>query len=221
MAKLNTKDIKTQGEGGLPKTLQPGNVTCKINGVRLEEFKFIKGALHIILSMEGQELENFEGFFIDKNNEKLGRHKGQVGDVKAAEYAYADATTKNGNEINRDAEMLKFLKNLCVALEIDNWLVAQNDKHDTIESLFNAFNKEKPFANKFITYCIGGKEYTNKNGYTSYDLFLPKFAKGSSPFGKNVATFNAADHIRKKKLSDQVIDFGSSSSAANDDFQLD
>lgn len=224
MAKLNTKDIKSAGEGGVPKILQPGNVTCTINGVRLNEFTFIKGAYHLVLSLEGPAIGgDFEGFNIDKDNEKLGKHKGQVGDVKASEWAFADATTKNGNVIERDAEILKFLKSLCTALNINDWLVAQNDKHDTIESLVNALNKEKPFKGIELDYCLCGKEYTNKSGYTAYDLFLPKFVKGGSPFGKNVIKFNPADHIRKKKASESVTDFGgdSSNDLVSSDFQLD
>lgn len=225
MAKLNTKDIKSPSEGGgTPKTLQPGNATCTINSVRLEEFKFIPGAYHIILSLEGPDLgSEFEGFFIDKNNEKLGKHKGQVGDVKASEWAFADTTTKNGNVIERDMEILKFIKSICTALDINKWLVAQDDKHDNIESLVSAFNKDKPFKGIAIDYCLCGKEYMNKNGYISHQLFLPKFTKAGSPFGNNVVKFNPADHIRKKKASESVSDFGgdSSSSAINSDFQLD
>lgn len=60
MANLSTKDIKV---GGLPKTLQPGNVVCKINGITLEEFKLKEGALQLILSMESAPIDGFEGFF--------------------------------------------------------------------------------------------------------------------------------------------------------------
>ena len=106
--KLNTKDIKVGGDGGVPKTLQPGNQKCKLNGARLEEFKFIPGGYHLVLILEGAPIEkDFEGFWIDKNDESLGKHAGQVGDVKASEWAYADGKTKSGIEISRDAEILK------------------------------------------------------------------------------------------------------------------
>ncbi len=79
--KLNTKDIKTGG--GVAKTLQPGNQQCKINSVELEEFKFKEGGYHIMLNMESVDMgPDYQGFFINKDNESLGRYKGQVGKVK-------------------------------------------------------------------------------------------------------------------------------------------
>lgn len=226
MGKLNTKDIKTGGTGGVPKTLQPGNHKCKVNGVTLEEFTYKPGSYHIILNLEGPDMgKDFEGFFIDKNNEKLGRHKGQVARVKASEWAYADGTTTKGIVIERDQEMLKFLKNFCVSLDCGDWLLDQDGKHDTIESLFKAFDKEKPFKDKEIYFCVCGKEYTKKNGYTDYDLFLPKYNKAGAPYGKSkVLTFNEAEHIKKQK-ADSVNEFSaddnSISGAASADFQLD
>ena len=221
--KLNTKDIKTGG-GGLPKLLQPGNAVCTINSVELEAFKFKEGGYHLVLSLEGPDLgSSFEGFFIDKNDEAKGRHKGQVGQVKAGEWAFADGTTKSGIEVSRDAEILKFVKSLCVALGITDWLDAQDDKHETIESLILAFNKEKPFAGKAMEYCIGGKEYVSKQGgYTNHELFLPKFIKGGAPFsmvaGKCIK-FDPETHIRKKKV-EAVEEFGSDADNSSPDISL-
>ena len=218
---ISTKDIKGNSEGGLPKNLQPGNHTCTVNGIKFEEFKFKEGAFHIILNLEGPNLgSNFEGFFIDKNNESKGKHKGQVGDVKASEWAYADGQTKSGIVVKRDDEILKLLKNFCNAFDINEWLVDQDGKHATIESLISALNKEKPFKGVAIDFCIGGKEYTNKNGYTAYDMFLPKYSKAGAPFGKTkVVTFSESDHIRRKKV-ESVSEFGNDSSSANGDFEL-
>lgn len=229
--KLSTKDIKTGG-GGQSKTLEPGNQSCKINGVELEEFKLKPGAYNLILHMEGPDLgPSFEGFFINKDDESLGRHKGAVGRVKAGEWAFADGTTKGGVEVSRDQDILKFLKNLCTSLGIVKWLEDQDSKHDTIESLVGAFNSEQPFANKYMNYCIAGKEYKDKKGYTKYDLFLPKFSKSGVPFESATAKpskllrYNDADHLRKAKVT-EVQNFGPGndnpglSSDASQDFTL-
>ena len=226
MAKLNTKDIKGAGEGGVSKTLKPGNHKCKLNSISLEEFKFKPGSYHIVLNLEGPDLgKDFEGFFINKDNESLGRHKGQVGKVKASEWAYADGETKTGVKIERDAEILKFLKSYCMALGCHEWLVDQDDKHETIESLFLAFDQEKPYKDKVIDYCICGKEYTNKGGYSDFELFLPKYNKTGAPFGTSkVQVFNETDHVKKKK-AEPVNEFGgednSLSTSASSDFALD
>lgn len=212
--KLNTKDIKTGG--GASKTLEPGNQQCKIAGVELEEFKLKPGAYNLIMHMEGPDLgPTFEGFFINKDNEALGRHKGAVGKVRAGEWAFADGETKSGVKVSRDQDILKFLKSLCNALGDSalKWLADQDDKHDTIESLVSAFNTDQPFKDKYLNYCIAGKEWKDKKGYTRYELFLPKFSKAGLPFESLTAKpsklvkYNDTDHLRKQKVS-EVQEFG-------------
>lgn len=230
MSKLSTKNIKTETGGGIPKSIQPGNHLCKILSVGLEEFKFKENAYHIKLYLETSPLaSDFEGFFIDKNNESLGRHKGQVGWVRASEWAFADGTTKGGVEVSRDQDIMKFIKTLCQSLGKKDWLVTQDEKHETIESLVAAFNAEAPFKDIFLEYCIGGKEYQNKQGYTQYDLFLPKFSKAGTPFQAKGTTpnklivFKESEHIRKSKVA-PVTEFGNSETTLDDpkkDFSLD
>lgn len=231
--KLNTKDIKTGGSGGPSKTLEPGNQQCKINGVELEEFKLKAGGYNLILHMEGPDLgPSFEGFFINKDDEALGRHKGAVGRVKASEWAFADGTTKTGVEVSRDQDILKFIKTLCTALgkEALAWLDAQDEKHDTIESLITAFNTEQPFKDKYLNYCLAGKEWKDKNGYIRYDLFIPKFVKNGVPFEavnakpSKLIKYNEADHLKKLKVT-SVPEFGAGADAtlgdeSKTDFQL-
>lgn len=201
---LSTKDIKTGG-AGVPKTLQPGNQTITIHRVELEDFRFKPGALHFLLHVEGEEMgDDFEGFWIDKDNQSLGKYKGQVGRVKAGEYAFADGETKSGIPVNRDQGILKFLKNVCMETDSLAWLENQDGKHATIQSLVEAFNKDKPFKGKWLKVCLAGKEYTNKDGYANYDLFFPKYSKEGVPFAsaeksKNkVIVFSPDQHIKRK-----------------------
>jgi hypothetical protein len=224
MSNLSTKNIKTGGDGGMSKTLEPGTNLCKINNVTLEEFTFKEGALNVMFHLEGEDLgDDFQGFFIDKNNESLGRHKGKVGVVKATEWAFADGETKSGIAVSRDSEMMKFLKQLCTSFDCVKWFDAQDDKHPTIESIYTAFNKEKPFKDQFFRFCIAGKEYTNRGGYKAHELFLPKYSKDGTPIEKDdvqvskLIKYNEANHIRKKK-EEKVEGFGDSK--AGSDFEL-
>lgn len=224
MSNLSTKNIPTGGEG-VSKTLEPGVSLCKINNVSLDEFKFKEGGLNVMLHLEGEDLgKGFEGFFIDKDRPELGRHKGKVGTVKATEWAFADGETKTKIPVNRDQEMLKWLKQFCTSIGCLPWLDSQDDKHATIQSLFAAFDKEKPFAGKFYRFCIAGKEYTNRAGYTAYELFLPKYSKDGVPVepddvsAPRLIKFNPTEHIKKKKV-ENVADFGTGTKAA-DDFNL-
>ena len=220
--KLSTKDIKVGGEG-VVKTLEPGNHLCKINNVTLEEFKFKEGAYNIILNVEGEDLgADFEGFYLDKDKPELGRYSGKVGTVKLAEWAFADGETKSGIAVNRDQEMLKALKQFCMNTGCMAWLDKQEGKHDTIESFFKALDKDKPFKGTFYNFCIAGKEYTNKGGYTGYELYLPKYSKEGISLESTTASpskllkFKPEDHIKKKKV-ETVTEFGSSDTSSGSD----
>jgi hypothetical protein len=228
MSKLSTKNIQTGGEG-VSKTLEPGVNLCKINDVSLDEYKYKPGSYNIMLHLEGEDLgSDFEGFFIDKDRPELGRHKGKVGTVQATEWAFADGETKSGIPVKRDQEMLKFLKQLCTSIGCLAWLDSQEDKHDTIESFFKAFSKDKPYKDVFLRFCIGGKEYTNRGGYTAHALFLPKYSKEGAPVEKEdvkiskLIKFKPEDHIRKKKV-ETVSEFGDDTggiSSSGSDFDL-
>lgn len=179
---LSTKNLPTNG-GGVSKTLSPGNRSAKITKVTLDEFKFKPGAYHLVLHLEGPDMgEGFEGFMVDKDDASKGRHKGQVGRVRTNEYAYADGETKSGIQVSRDIEILKAIKNLCDALGCAKWFTSQDDKHATIESFIDKFNEDAPYKDIFMDYCLAAKEYQTKQGYTNYDLYLPKFAKGYIPY---------------------------------------
>jgi len=224
MNKLSTKNIKTDGEGGVSKTLEPGTNLCKINNVTLEEFKFLPGSYNVMLHLEGEDLgADFLGFFIDKGNESLGRHKGKVGVVKATEWAFADGETKGKVPVKRDNEMLKFLKQLCTSLGCLEWLNAQEEKHSTIESYYTALAKDKPFGSTFFRFCIGGKEYTNRGGYKAHELFLPKYSKVGVPIERDdvqtskLIKYNPAEHIKRKK-EEKVEGFGEAK--PGNDFEL-
>ena len=208
MSNLSTTNLPKAG-GGEKKTLVPGNQTCKIASVELIPFTLKPGAFELRLNMVGPDMPApFEGFFIDKNNESLGRHKGQVGRVKATEWAFADGVTKGGTVISRDTEIMKWINSFCEAIGKKEWMTAQDQKHATIESLVNAFAMDKPFKGLDINFCIGGREYqTKEGGYTNYDLFLPKFSKEGVPFElvgtakSRLLKYDETKHIVKKKVS--------------------
>jgi hypothetical protein len=146
---LSTTDLGTGGSG-VPKTITPGNHVLKINSIELEDFKFIPGAYHLMLHVETEPIEGFEGFLIDKDDESKGRYEGQIGKVKASQYAFADGETKTGIKIQRDRSILIFLRTLAHTMGLDSWFVEQNDKHDTIEDFVKAFNKTADFKGEYL-----------------------------------------------------------------------
>jgi len=226
---LSTTDLGTGSGSGLPKTISPGNHVLKINSVYLEEFTFIKGAMHLMLNVETEPIEGFDGFMIDKDDQSKGHYAGQIGRVKASQYAYADGETKSGIKIQRDRSILIFLQNLCKTLDINDWFIEQDGNHATIEDFVSAFNKTAPYQGKFLEYCIAGKEYEGKTGYTNYDLWLPKaenkkYAYGELEAGK-VMTYDEAKHLKKLETK-EVKSFGDDDgfdtpSKSSSDFSLD
>lgn len=224
---LSTKGLVESAGSGMPKTISPGNHTLKINRVYLEPFKFIDDAYHLYLDVETKPIDGFEGFMLDKDDPTKGNHKGQVGRVKASQYAFADGETKSGIKIQRDRSMLIFLQNLCKALDINEWFTSQDGKHDTIEEFVKGFNNDQPFKDIYLDMCIAGKEYMSKSGYTNYDMWLPKSNKDGYAFsaeesGKTVI-FNENDHLKKLEVK-QVDSFGSDldiDSKSSSDFSLD
>lgn len=224
---LSTTDLK-EGGNGLPKTISPGNYTLKVNSVHLDDFTFIAGAKHIMFNVETEPIAGFEGFMIDKDDESKGHYAGQIGRVKASQYAFADGKTKTGIEINRDRSIMIFLQNFCKALDINEWFLAQDNKHDTIEEFIEALNNEAPFKDKYFDACVAGKEYEGKSGYTNYDMWFPKSTKEGYAFvvkGGKVLAYNEAEHL-KKLVVKEVENFGDDDitaipTRAASDFNLD
>lgn len=223
MTNLSTTNIPASG-GGVKKTLDPGNHTCKINSVELIPFTFIEGAYELRLNVVGPDMgPDFDGFWVNKDDQSLGKHKGQSGRVKASEWAFADSVTKGGTKISRDTEIMKWLNSFCEAIGKKDWLTAQDNKHATIESLVNAFAIDKPFKGMDINFCLAGKEYLNKENYVNHDLFLPKFSKDGVPFElpgvakSKLAKYDPAKHIVKKKAAATVNNFTDGSTTGNAD----
>lgn len=226
---LSTTDLSTGGGSGLPKTIQTGNHVLKINKITLEDYQFIDNAKHLVLHVETEPIDGFEGFMIDKDDESKGHFAGQIGRVKASQYAFADGETKSGVKIQRDRSLLIFLQNLCKSLGVNEWFVAQDDKHDTIEDFIKAFAKDAPFTDKYMEFCIAGKEYESKSGYTNYDMWLPKgegnkYAYGEIEGGK-VLKYDESKHLKKLEEK-EVKSFGNDNdfsvpSKTSSDFNLD
>ena len=226
---LSTTDLSTgSGGNGMPKTIAPGNHELKINSVRLDEFRFIEGAYHLMLEMETKPIEGFEGFMKDREDESKGKYEGQIGIVKASQYAFADGETKSGIKIQRDRSVLMFLKNLSTALGITDWFAEQDDAHETIEDFVKAFNETAPYQDKYLHTCLAGKEYENKSGYIAYDCWFAKAQNRKYAYGSNsesILEYDESKHL--KKIENKPVEsFGNDDDLTipmktNSDFNLD
>ena len=226
---LSTKDLVSEGGGGMAKTIAPGNHSLKINSVVLENFQFIDGAKHLILNVETEPIEGFQGFMIDKDNESKGHYEGQIGRVKASQYAYADGQTKSGIKIQRDKSLMMFLANLSKAYGITAWFEEQDNKFNTIEEFVKNFSDNAPIKDIYLDFCVAGKEYENKSGYTAYDMWLPKAENNKYAYcasdSDRILKYNEAKHLKKLEIK-PVDNFGddddfTTPGKTSSDFSLD
>lgn len=183
MSGLSTKDIKI---GGVPKTINPGEHILKLNGISLLQYDFMKekDGYYLVLSTETAPIGgDFEGFLLDKDKEDGPRYEGQVGQIKTDRWFYKDDSFDRGGKtihVYRDTVILKQLKILCKALgeEADQWFLEQDGKHATIEDFVAAFNDTALMKDKWLRFCVGGREFEKDEGHVGYDLHLPKYKKG-------------------------------------------
>ena len=81
---------------------------------------------------------------------------------------------------------------------------------------------------KFLEFCVAGKEYMSKSGYVNYDLHLPKASNGKYAFGGveegKVIIYEEDKHLKKLETKN-VESFGDELSlngtATAEDFNLD
>jgi hypothetical protein len=212
---LSTKDVGgTEGSGGL-KTILPGQQKLKINSIELKQFSFMEsaGGYYFIMNVETEPIENFEGFLIDIDDPSKGRYEGQVGQVKTNRYYYKDGETKGGTEIKRDVELMKQIKKVCSVTDCINWFDKADGKYETIEDMVAGFNKSAKFKDTYLNVTVAGKEYARNNGYTGYDLFLPKLSKmqvAMEPVDAKISKlipFNESEHWNKL-VAKPVSEFG-------------
>jgi hypothetical protein len=228
---LSTKDLVNENNGGgTAKTIAPGNHRLKINSLVLEDFQFIDGAKHLVLNVETEPIEGFEGFLIDKDDESKGKYAGQIGRVKASQYAFADGQTKSGIKVQRDRSLMMFLANLSKTYGIMKWFEEQDNKFNTIEEFVKNFSDNAPIKDKYLNFCIAGKEYENKSGYTAYDIWLPKAENNKYAYGEEnserILKYDESKHLKKLEVK-PVENFGDDDddfppkSKKSSDFSLD
>ena len=213
---INAQNNAKPMGGNIPKTFGPGNIHARITGIFLQVPGFDQHLkpYYLVYNLEGPEQgDGFEGFLVDKNNPNGARHKGQVGQVKASYWPFKDGVNpKNTSQVfKRDDSIVTALLILAKALgkeEQYNQLGAPN-----IEQ-FVELASDLLSGDKFLAWCVGGKEYDNKQGYLNYDLFLPKGDNGRYVFEQlsaspsKLQTFDESKHIVKKAPAKQVNNFG-------------
>lgn len=223
---LSTKDMSA-GSGKAKPVIGSGNQELKINSITLNSPAYDQSAYDLILNLESKPIDGeFEGFLVDVNNQNGPRYKGQVGRVKFSRYSFSDTTLPSGMEIQRDSSILKALINL--AENANKRAEVDSIQAGTIEEFVSKASTILS-GDTYYNFCIGGREWENKEGYTNLDLFLPKFMSSEVPFESldaqpsRMITFDQSKHViaLKKKANDETVSaFEPTIGGSGDDFDL-
>lgn len=140
-----------------------------------------RNAVNLVLHVMTDDLgEDFQGFFIDKNNEKLGRYPGAIGRVKASEWAFSNFSNETFSTTTEEG-ISRFLKSLLYVGGKKQWYDDNVELYPDYNAFIEAINKEKVLKNIFFEMTIGGRGYMSGK-FTNYDLYLPKCGKEEYPF---------------------------------------
>jgi len=197
----------------VPSVIPPGNVQCKINSVELRLRPYTtnegKTVTDVVLNVETKPIIDvaFKGLKRDYNNPNSEAYKGQVARLRLNEWGFKD-TDRADFSITKEDDILRHLKSLFMEVGQHDWFKAQDDKYDTkdIQKLIDAINKEQPFKDFYMYYCLASRQYLNKKNYKTDDLYLPKYSKETGkPFSVNMhdlIKFDIATHVVAPKVKE-------------------
>jgi hypothetical protein len=198
------QDVK-QG-GGIPKSLQAGVVYAHIHSALVRESKNTgKKALELVL--EGQELENFEGWLVDRNDENGPKFKGPSSKVMATTW------TDQHNEPN-------VMKNeLMYKLTVIAEQLGLRDRLNSVsaESLEEWVEKTVAILKGQDAYFFLKGQEEEYNGKTIIKLSLPKYKFVSLDESK-LDKFDKTNKYHYKALENKPVE--GFEPTANDDFSM-
>lgn len=200
---FNTKGQEIKTTGGIQKSIQPGVVYAHIYSGQVRTAKTGKKCLELVL--ETPEIENFEGWAIDRNDQEGEKFKGQSGRVTATMY-----TDDHSSDSPARNEIL--YKLLFIASELGLRDDADEVNAKTIEEWTEkVINLVK---GKNLYFFLKGTE-DEYNGKTIVKLSLPKF-KFASSTEEGLDKFDKNNQYHYKALKTKSV----SSFEANDDFEM-
>lgn len=190
--KFNTKGQEIKQESGTRKSFDPGVVLAHIYGGSVRSSKTGKKMLELIL--EGPEMENFEGWPIDKANPEGPKFKGQSARVGAT--IYTDQFNSNS-----PAKNPIIYKLLLIASEL-----GVRDKADEINATSIedwAMKMIELLKGKNLYFFIKGIE-EEYNGKTIVKLSLPNY-KFASMNPDSLDKFDKTNQYHYKPLASKSV----------------
>lgn len=224
------EEVEVKKSNFVPKNLEPGVHKCKVLGIEAYEKQYQNDKeprLILRLKLEGERPNaEFEGFYIDKDNPKLGRHDGPSSVVNADPFDFKDNKVEdknNGGYIAKEILCARWLQRLCQELNGSNWVQENMGVHKTFNDFIAAFNKDNPVKDVYAYFVIGGTKYIKDNGYAAYKYLKIQYAdKGDRSIGlkpystdaSKLIAFNPSKHIWDQTGGASVTSFSGSATPA-------
>jgi hypothetical protein len=201
---FNTKGQEIKTGGGIQKSIQPGVVYAHIYSGQVRTAKTGKKCLELVL--ETPEIENFEGWAIDKNDQEGPKFKGQSSRVTAT--MYTDEHSSDSPARNEIIYKLLFIASE-LGLRDDADDVNAKSIEEWVEKVINIVK------GKDLYFFLKGTE-DEYNGKTIVKLSLPKF-KFASINESGLDKFDKNNQYHYKALKTKSV---SGFEPASDDFDM-
>jgi hypothetical protein len=201
---FNTKGQEIKTTGGIQKSIQPGVVYAHIYSGQVRTAKTGKKCLELVL--ETPEIENFEGWAIDRNDQEGEKFKGQSSRVTAT--MYTDDHSSDSPARNEILYKLLFIASE-LGLRDDADEINAKSIEEWTEKVINLVK------GKNLYFFLKGTE-DEYNGKTIVKLSLPKF-KFASSTEEGVDKFDKNNQYHYKALKTKSV---SGFEPANDDFNM-
>jgi hypothetical protein len=221
------EEVEVKKSNFVPKNLEPGVQKCKVLGIEAYTKQYQNDAqprLILRLKLEAEKPNaEFEGFYIDKDNHKLGRHDGPTSLVSADPFDFKDNQVEdknNGGYIAKEILCARWLQRLCQELNGSNWVQENMGVHKDFDHFIAAFNKENPVKDVYAYFVIGGTKYIKDNGYAAFKYLKIQYAdKGDRSIGlkpystdeSKLIPFNPSKHIWDQTGGASVASFNGNS----------
>jgi len=203
---FNLKAVEAP-KASVSKMFNPGSIVGKITNFTIQPWATNAERFRIMVTVEGPEIEGFEGMFIDYQNQALGRYKGQFVRVELPAYV---KNTDDSSE--RDRKIMQAVVEFADQLGFRDELNEKGEKADSLEALGQIIAGILAEKGEEYHFTVGATEVEN-NGFKNYKYHSFPFAdrrNGLYPYALTLETllpFDADKHIKKDTPAPAVADF--------------
>lgn len=195
---FNTRTVEAP-KASVPKIFNPGRIVGKITNFKIQAGLHNPEKYRIMVTIEGPEIEGFEGLFIDYNNHSLGRYKGQFVNVELPAYV----KNTDGKE-DRDKKILQALVEFADQLGFREELDQKAESAGSLEELGGIVAGILAEKDEEYYFTVGATEVPNGSfvNYKYHNFPFPDRRAGKYPYALTEETllpYDEEKHIRKQE----------------------